>query len=153
MPAAHCSSRARAAPKEGFGNEVTEAGGLRDSALNPVAASVYGDMSQVQLVQSAKLVRAIAPEQIREAVENRLGRTQQAEALADRLVTRRAYVAEWAEKLAAGQEFMEETDMEVWGVIADKLAEHGLEGGSESETGALGPQEASNYGMMLHFSG
>ncbi len=39
-----------------FGDEVTGLEGLRDPKLNPVAASVYGDMTLEQIRESAKKV-------------------------------------------------------------------------------------------------
>ena len=80
---------------EKFGNEVTELEGLRDPALNPVAATVYGDMNLDQIRESAKKVTPIPGAKIEEAVANRFGDTEEAKALAKKLLARKEYIAKW----------------------------------------------------------
>ena len=54
-----------------FGLEVTEMEGLRDPELNPVAATVFGDMTLGEIEQSAQRVMAIDAGDIVGAVHNR----------------------------------------------------------------------------------
>ena len=83
---------------EKFGNEVTELEGLRDPALNPVAATVYGDMNLDQIRESAKKVTSIPDAKIKEAVANRFGDTEEAKALAKKLLARKEYIAKWVKE-------------------------------------------------------
>ena len=76
-----------------FGLEVTELEGLRDPALNPVAATVYGGMTQEQIKKSAERVVAIPADDIISAVKQRYpDRPQFASELATKLLIRRTSI-------------------------------------------------------------
>ena len=83
---------------EKFGNEVTELEGLRDPKLNPVAASVYGDMTLEQIRESAKKVTSIPDADIKAIVAKRFGDTKEGNDLAKKIVARKAYLAEWVKE-------------------------------------------------------
>ena len=92
--------RATGGPKsDKFGNVVTELEGLRDPALNPVAATVYGDMTPGEIKASAHGVLAISENAIEQAVEARFSDDPELAAkLAEKLIARRNYISEWVEK-------------------------------------------------------
>ena len=92
--------RATGGPKsDKFGNVVTELEGLRDPALNPVAATVYGDMTPEEINASAQAVVGISDNAIEEAVRARFPDDPAlASELAEKLIARRNYISEWVEK-------------------------------------------------------
>ena len=92
--------RATGGPKgDKFGNVVTEIEGLRDPSLNPVAATVYGDMTPEEINASAQAVVGISDNAIEEAVKARFSDDPAlASELAEKLIARRNYISEWVEK-------------------------------------------------------
>ena len=92
--------RATGGPKsDKFGNVVTEIEGLRDPALNSVAATVYGDMTPGEIKASAQAVVGISNIAIEEAVRARFSDDPAlASELAEKLIARRNYISEWVEK-------------------------------------------------------
>ena len=92
--------RATGGPKgDKFGKVVTELEGLRDPSLNPVAATVYGDMTPEEINASAQAVVGISDNAIEEAVKARFPDDWGlASELAGKLIARRNYVSEWVEK-------------------------------------------------------
>ena len=82
-----------------FGNEVTELEGLRDPALNPVAATVYGDMTPEEIKASAQGVLALDNQSIEDIVETRFSSDPLlAKQLTDKLIARRNYISEYVKK-------------------------------------------------------
>ena len=84
------------APKhDKFGYEVTELDGLRDPKVNPVAASVYGDMTLEEIKASAKPVLAVKYSEIEDMVRARFGPTKTADSLIDNLDARQKSIENW----------------------------------------------------------
>ena len=92
--------RGTGAPKgQKFGLEVTELEGLRDPALNPVAASVYGGMTLDEIKKSAEPVLAIPTDDIVSAVKQRYpDKVQFASDLATKMVIRRNSIKSWLDQ-------------------------------------------------------
>ena len=86
-----------------FGNEVAELDALRDPKVNPVAATVYGDMTLEQIKASADLVLDLEPNEIETIVKLWLGTNPQSQAMIDKLLARQKYIGEWLEKKELGQ--------------------------------------------------
>ena len=96
------------APKhDQFGYEVTELDRLRDPKVNPVAATVYGDMTLEEIKASAKPVLALDYSEIQDIVKGRFGNTKTADSLTDTLDARKTFIENWithketAQKLAS----------------------------------------------------
>ena len=87
---------------DGFGSEVTELEGLRNSTLNPVAASVYGDMTLEEIRGSAKAVLAISDKDIAKAVSLHFKGDSGvvAKNLRETLVARKEYIKKWLDEQA-----------------------------------------------------
>ena len=82
-----------------FGNEVTELEGLRNPSLNPVAATVYGEMTPAEIQASAQAVLAIGNKAIEDAVKARFSDDPAfAKQLSDKLIARRDYIADYLQK-------------------------------------------------------
>lgn len=78
--------RAQGKPKgEMFGDDVKEFDGMRNPAINPWAAQVYGAMTDSELKQSVMKVAKISDDAIRQAVKD----SGSPEALAERLIARK----------------------------------------------------------------
>ena len=86
-----------------FGNEVTELDGMRDPKVNPVAATVYGDMTLEQIKASAEPVLALESDEIENIVKLYQGSNPQSQAMIDKLLARQKYIGEWIEKKELGQ--------------------------------------------------
>ena len=89
-----------------FGNEVTELDGMRDPKVNPVAATVYGDMTLDQIKASAELVLDLKPDEIETIVKLWQGNTPQSQAMIDKLLARQKYIGEWIGKKELGQKLI-----------------------------------------------
>ena len=84
--------------KDKFGDKVTELEGLRNLDLNPISATVYGDMTMKEIKDSAKPVLAISDADIQKAADARfVGENEVAKILANRLIARRDYIKKWIE--------------------------------------------------------
>ncbi len=111
------------APKgEKFGLEVTELDGLRDPALNPVAATVYGDMTLGEIEQSAQRILAIDADDIVKAVHNRFSGDPEASNLATQLLVRRNHILAWLAKETIQAQIAEEKDVPVEEVKEESVA-------------------------------
>lgn len=85
-----------------FGTEVTELEGLRDKKLNPVAATVFGEMTHGQLMESAAPVLAVDLDDVAVAVKKRYPDDPElAQELTAKLAARRNYIKAWLDKQAA----------------------------------------------------
>ena len=83
-----------------FGNEVTEIEGLRDPVLNPVAATVYGDMTPVEIKASAQGVLALGGQAIEDIVETHFSDDPMlAKQLTDKLIARRNYISQYVHSM------------------------------------------------------
>ena len=92
--------RGAGAPKgAAFGAKVTELERLRDPKVNPVAATVFGDMTLEQIEASAKPIIDLSNEEVRKTVAKHYDGAK-GKALADKLITRADYMAKWLEKEA-----------------------------------------------------
>ena len=88
-----------------FGAVVTEIEGLRDPTLNPVAATVYGDMTPLEIKASAHGVLAISETAIEQAVEARFPDDPElAEELTQKLISRRNYISQWVYENTQGSQ-------------------------------------------------
>ena len=88
-----------------FGTEVTELEGLRDPKVNPVAATVYGDMTAAEIEASAKPVLAAPNNAIISAVHKRYpDDPQKASNLATQLLVRKNYIKKWLADQAQKQD-------------------------------------------------
>ena len=87
-----------------FGLEVTELDKLRDPKVNPVAATVYGDMTFAEIKKSAEAVSAIPKDAILEAVKDRFKHNPQlATDIGAKLLIRQTSIKKWiAEREAVG---------------------------------------------------
>ena len=109
------------APKgETFGLEVTELDGLRDPTLNPVAATVFGDMTLGEIEQSAQRVLAIDAGDIVKAVHNRF--PGDPDNLASQLLVRRNNIAAWLSQQKTQAQIAEEKDVPVEEVKEESVA-------------------------------
>ena len=88
---------------DNFGNEVTELDGMRDPKVNPVATTVYGDMTLEQIKASAEPVLALESDEIENIVKLYQGSNPQSQAMIDKLLARQKYIGEWIEKKELGQ--------------------------------------------------
>ena len=84
-----------------FGEDVTELDGLRDSKVNPVAATVFGDMTFTQIKESAKPVLSIKPSEIKSAVYKHFGDDPKSESVYQKLLARQNSIREWVKKYDA----------------------------------------------------
>ena len=109
------------APKgDKFGLEVTEMEGLRDPKVNPVAATVFGDMTLDEIVQSAQRVLAIDAGDITAAVQNRF--PGDPDNLASQLLVRRNNIAAWLSQQKTQAQIAEEKDVPVEEVKEESVA-------------------------------
>ena len=92
------------APKgDKFGDQVTELDALRDPKVNPVAATVFGDMTLEQIKASAEPVLALESGEIENIVKLYQGTGPHSQAMIDKLLARQKYIGEWLEKKELGQ--------------------------------------------------
>ena len=96
-----------------FGLEVTEMEGLRDPKLNPVAATVYGDMTLDEIKASAEKVLEIDSGDIVKAVHNRFPGDPEAANLATQMLIRRNNISAWLSKQITQAQVAEEKDVPV----------------------------------------
>ena len=109
------------APKgDKFGLEVTEMEGLQDPKVNPVAATVFGDMTLDEIVQSAQRVLAIDAGDITAAVQNRF--PGDPDNLASQLLVRRNNISAWLSQQKTQAQIAEEKDVPVEEVKAESVA-------------------------------
>ena len=84
------------APKgDKFGDQVTELDALRDPKVNPVAATVFGDMTLEQIKASAEPVLALESGEIENIVKLHQGTGPHSQAMIDKLLARQKYIGEW----------------------------------------------------------
>ena len=105
-----------------FGLEVTETEGLRDPELNPVAATVFGDMTLGEIEQSAQRVMAIDAGDIVGAVHNRFPGDPDAANLAAQLLVRRNNISAWLSQQKTQAQIAEEKDVPVEEVRQESVA-------------------------------
>ena len=105
-----------------FGLEVTEMEGLRDPKLNPVAATVYGDMTLDEIKASAEKVLEIDSGDIVKAVHNRFPGDPEAANLATQMLIRRNNISAWLAKEVTQAQIAEEKDVPVEEVKEESIA-------------------------------
>ena len=76
---------------------------LRDPKVNPVAASVYGDLTLEEIKASAKPVLALKYSEIEDMVHARFGPTKMADSLIDNLDARKKFIENWIEQKEVAQ--------------------------------------------------
>ena len=82
-----------------FGEKVTELEGLRDPSVNPVAATVFGDMTMEEIAESADRVTSITDGEIEQTVAaNFPNDAKTAKELTQKLIARRDYIADWVKE-------------------------------------------------------
>jgi len=87
--------RARGEPKlDAFGNEVKELDSLRNSSVNPVSASVFGDMTEDQLKESASKLLKIPETDVEKLVDAIVTDPDSAKELKTKLIARRKFILE-----------------------------------------------------------
>jgi hypothetical protein len=85
--------RARGEPKlDAFGNEVKELDSLRNSPLNPASVSVFGDMTEDQLKESASKLLEIPEASIEKLVDSTITDPNSAKELKNKLIARRKFI-------------------------------------------------------------
>ena len=105
-----------------FGLEVTELDGLRDPKLNPVAATVYGDMTLDEIKASAEKVLEIDADDIVKAVHHRFPGDPEASNLATQMLVRRNNISAWLSKEVTQAQIAEEKDVPVEEVKEESAA-------------------------------
>ena len=101
------------APKgDKFGDQVTELDALRDPKVNPVAATVFGDMTLEQIKASAEPVLALESGEIENIVKLHQGTGPHSQAMIDKLLARQKYIGEWIEKKELGQKLTKRAESE-----------------------------------------
>ena len=119
-----------------FGLEVTELDGLRDPKLNPVAATVYGDMTLDEIKASAENVLEIDADDIVKAVHNRFPGDPEAANLATEMLIRRNNISAWLSKQIIQAQIAEEKDVPVEEVKEESVAPNAEPLSATPEVGA-----------------